>query len=118
MVLRQALGDRSVRFDARKLGWIGTPSVGLPSCAVMGFTGLKRLEDVINSKKPLKMGVHKGRGDYGRLAQDPEHYPGDQVRRDLGLQGDCYDPPGFAEEGSGRCLLWMGVYENHGQGHA
>lgn len=56
MVLRQALGDRSVRFDARKLGWIGTPSVGLPSCAVMGFTGLKRLEDVINSKKPLKMG--------------------------------------------------------------
>ncbi|MBI4524125.1 MAG: hypothetical protein HY695_09980 [Deltaproteobacteria bacterium] len=56
MVLRQALGDRSVRFDARKLGWIGTPSVGLPTCAVMGFTGLKTLEDVINAKKPLRMG--------------------------------------------------------------
>ncbi|MBI2348939.1 MAG: hypothetical protein HYV05_09845, partial [Deltaproteobacteria bacterium] len=56
MVLRQALGDRSVRFDARKLGWVGTPSVGLPSCAVMGFTGLKTLDDVIESKKQLKMG--------------------------------------------------------------
>lgn len=56
LVLRQALGDRAVRFDAGKFGWIGTPSVGLPSCAVMGFTGLKTLDDVINSKTPLKMG--------------------------------------------------------------
>jgi tripartite-type tricarboxylate transporter receptor subunit TctC len=56
LVLRQALGDREVKFDARKAGWIGTPSVGMPSCAVMGFTGLKTLEDVINSKQPLKMG--------------------------------------------------------------
>ncbi len=57
LVLRQALGDRRVKFDARKAGWIGAPSVGSPSCAVMGFTGLKTLDDVINSKKPLKMGA-------------------------------------------------------------
>ena len=25
-VLRQALGDKAVRFDARKLGWIGAPT--------------------------------------------------------------------------------------------
>ena len=56
LVLRQALGDRGVKFDARKVGWIGAPSVGLPTCAVMGFTGLRTLEDVIKSKKPLKMG--------------------------------------------------------------
>lgn len=56
MVLRQALGDRGVKLDARKLGWIGTPSVGLPSCGVMGFTGLKTWKDVLSSKKPLKMG--------------------------------------------------------------
>ncbi|MBI2533082.1 MAG: hypothetical protein HYW03_12870 [Deltaproteobacteria bacterium] len=56
LVLRQALGDRAARFDASKFGWIGTPSVGLPSCAVMGFTGLKTLDDVIASKGALKMG--------------------------------------------------------------
>ncbi|MBI4524009.1 MAG: hypothetical protein HY695_09390 [Deltaproteobacteria bacterium] len=56
LVLRQALGDRAARFDASKFGWIGTPSVGLPTCAVMGFTGVKTLDDVINSKKSLKMG--------------------------------------------------------------
>ena len=57
LVLMQALGDRNVRLDARKVGWIGAPSVGLPTCAVMGFTGLKTLDDVINSKTPLKMGA-------------------------------------------------------------
>ena len=56
LVLRQALGDRAVRFDASKFGWIGTPSVGLPSCAVMGFTGLKTLDEIIASKRALKMG--------------------------------------------------------------
>jgi tripartite-type tricarboxylate transporter receptor subunit TctC len=56
LVLRQALGDRAVRFDSKKFGWIGTPSVGLPSCAVMGFTGLKSLDDIIASKRALKMG--------------------------------------------------------------
>lgn len=57
LVLRQALGDRAVKFDARKVGWIGAPSIGLPTRAVMGFTGLKTLDDVINSKKPLKIGA-------------------------------------------------------------
>lgn len=57
MVLRQALGDPSVRFNAAKMGWVGAPSVGLPTCAVMGFTGLKTLDDVLNSKKPIKMGA-------------------------------------------------------------
>ncbi len=55
-VLRQALGDRSVKFRADKFGWIGAPSKGSPTCAIMGFTGLKTLEDVLNSKKPIKMG--------------------------------------------------------------
>jgi tripartite-type tricarboxylate transporter receptor subunit TctC len=55
-VLRQALGDRSVKFRSDKFGWIGAPSKGLPTCTIMGFTGLKTLKDVLNSKKPLKMG--------------------------------------------------------------
>jgi tripartite-type tricarboxylate transporter receptor subunit TctC len=57
IVLRQALGDRGVRLDASKVGWIGAPSVGQPTCAMMGFTGLKTLDDVIATKKQLKMGA-------------------------------------------------------------
>jgi len=59
-VLKQALGDRSVRFKGDKFGWIGAPVKGLPSCAIMGFTGLKTLKDILNSKKPLKMGATRG----------------------------------------------------------
>ncbi|MFQ5851831.1 MAG: Bug family tripartite tricarboxylate transporter substrate binding protein [Candidatus Binatia bacterium] len=56
LILKQALGDRSIKFRADKFRWIGAPSVGLPGCAIMGFTGLRTLKDVLNSKKPIKMG--------------------------------------------------------------
>ncbi len=56
LVLRQALGDRSLKFKSDQFGWIGAPSKGYLTCAIMGFTGLRTLEDVLNSKKPIKMG--------------------------------------------------------------
>jgi hypothetical protein len=43
-VLYQALGDKNVKIDGRKLNWIG-------------FTGLKSLEDVLKSNKPIKVGA-------------------------------------------------------------
>jgi len=55
-IIRNALGDRSTKFDGRKFGWIGAPSKGSPTCAVMGFTGLKSWDDVMSSKRPIKMG--------------------------------------------------------------
>ncbi|HSE91225.1 MAG TPA: hypothetical protein VLJ79_33760 [Candidatus Binatia bacterium] len=59
MVLRQALGDRAVHFRSDNFGWIGAPSQGYPTCAIMGFTGLKTLKDVLNSKKPIKIGGNR-----------------------------------------------------------
>src|ERR1041384_2556663 len=41
-VLNQALGDSHVQFDARKFGWIGAPSKGVPVCAGLGFTGITK----------------------------------------------------------------------------
>lgn len=57
LVVQNALGDPRIRIDFRKLGWVGAPSVGVPVCMVMGFTGLKTLDDVLKSKKPLKAGA-------------------------------------------------------------
>jgi tripartite-type tricarboxylate transporter receptor subunit TctC len=59
-ILRQALGDTSVEFKADQFGWIGAPSKGFPTCAIMGFTGLRTLKDVLNSKKPIKTGGNPG----------------------------------------------------------
>lgn len=55
-VLNQALGDPNVRFDARKFGWIGAPSKGIPVCLIMGFTGLKTFDDIIKTRNPIKIG--------------------------------------------------------------
>ena len=55
-VLNQALGDPNVRFDARKFGWIGAPSKGVPVCLIMGFTGLKTFDDIMKTDNPIKVG--------------------------------------------------------------
>jgi hypothetical protein len=51
------LGDPRIRIDFSKFGWVGVPSVGAPMCMVMGFPGLKTLEDVLKYGKPLKVGA-------------------------------------------------------------
>ncbi len=61
-VVHEALGSRRVHFKARNFGWVGAPVTGWPSCAVMGFTGLKTWDDVLKSGKPIKMGSAGGTG--------------------------------------------------------
>ena len=50
-VLYQALGDRAVRLDARKLGWIGAPVKGSPHCSIMAFTGLDSFEAELQAEE-------------------------------------------------------------------
>ena len=66
-VLYQALGDRAVRLDARKLNWIGAPVKGSPGCNIMAFTGLKTMDDVMKSGKSLKMGATRAGSTYNDL---------------------------------------------------
>ncbi|MGB7946814.1 MAG: tripartite tricarboxylate transporter substrate-binding protein [Candidatus Binatia bacterium] len=54
MVTQQALGSRGVRFDGHKFGWIGAPVKGFPACMIMGFTGLRTLDDVLKNSAKLK----------------------------------------------------------------
>jgi hypothetical protein len=53
-VLNQALGDPNVRFDARRFGWIGAPSKGVPVCVIMGFTGLATSRTSLNRESLSK----------------------------------------------------------------
>ena len=61
-LLHQALGSRRVHFKGRKFGWIGAPVTGWPSCALMGFTGIKTWDDLLESGKPIKVGSSGGTG--------------------------------------------------------
>ncbi len=70
LTTQQALGGRAVRFDARKFGWIGAPAKGQNVCAIMGFTGLKNLHDIMASKKEIKLGGTRpgaGTDDFPKL---------------------------------------------------
>jgi tripartite-type tricarboxylate transporter receptor subunit TctC len=66
-VLYQALGDRAVRLDARKLGWIGAPVKGSPGCNIMGHTGLTSMDEILKSGKALKMGATRSGSTYNDL---------------------------------------------------
>lgn len=56
-VFNQMMGDPSIRFDGRKFGWIGSPGTDSVACAVMGFAGPKTFAEIVQSKKPLRMGA-------------------------------------------------------------
>ena len=57
LVMEQTMGTEGIKFDAGKFQWIGAPSVGIPVCAFMGFSGIKTLQDLVKSKKPITMGA-------------------------------------------------------------
>lgn len=66
-VLYQALGDKAVRLDARKLNWIGAPIKGSPACNIMRHTGLKTMDEVVKSGRALKMGSTRAGSTYNDL---------------------------------------------------
>jgi hypothetical protein len=49
----QALGDTGIKFDARKVGWLGASTKDNAVCAIMGFTGQKTWKDIVASGKEL-----------------------------------------------------------------
>jgi tripartite-type tricarboxylate transporter receptor subunit TctC len=67
-VFNQTMGDRSLRIDGRKFGWIGSPSKDSVACAIMGFSGPKTFDEAIKSKKAIRMGATRA----GNTTQLPE----------------------------------------------
>ena len=106
-VLRQALGDRSTRFDSRKFGWIGAPSKGAPTCAMMGYTGLKTWDDVVNSKRSIRMGGVRAGTAYDDVPTILNNVAGTKFNLITGYSGTA--PIRLAlqkREVEGACLGW------------
>ncbi|HEU4340395.1 MAG TPA: hypothetical protein VFU31_02375 [Candidatus Binatia bacterium] len=56
-IFNHMMGDPSLRLDGRKFGWIGSPSKDSVACAIMGFTGPKTFDEMVKSKKSIRMGA-------------------------------------------------------------
>ena len=67
-VFNNMMGDPSIRIDGRKFGWVGSPSKDSIACAIMGFAGPKTWDEIVKSKKRLRMGATRG----GNTVQLPE----------------------------------------------
>jgi tripartite-type tricarboxylate transporter receptor subunit TctC len=109
-VLYQALGDRAVRLDSRKLGWIGAPVKGSPACNIMAFTGLKTMDDVVSSKKPLKMGATRAGSTYNDLPKILNQTVGSNFNVITGYKGTSQITVGMrSKELDGGCWGWESV---------
>jgi tripartite-type tricarboxylate transporter receptor subunit TctC len=106
-IIRDALGDRSTRFDGRKFGWIGAPHTGAPTCAMMGFSGLKTWEDVLNSKRSIRMGGVRAGTSYDDVPRILNNVAGTKFEVITGYAGTA--PVRLAlkrQEVEGACLGW------------
>jgi tripartite-type tricarboxylate transporter receptor subunit TctC len=86
-VLRQALGDKAMRFDARKFGWIGAPTKGTPFCSIMAHTGLKSLKDIVAANRELKMGSTGPGSTYDDMPQILNRTVGTKFKVISGYEG-------------------------------
>ena len=64
-IIRQAVGDPAVEFDARKVQWLGSVGSSPPTCVVRKDLGLKSIRDAVNGPS-LAMG-----GTGGSTSQAP-----------------------------------------------
>jgi tripartite-type tricarboxylate transporter receptor subunit TctC len=51
LVLRQALGQAGVEYDASKLQWLGSTAKDFTACLVRSDTGITSIQDTINGKE-------------------------------------------------------------------
>jgi len=106
-IIRQALGDKSTRFDGRKFGWIGAPSTGSPTCAIMGFTGLRTWDDVINSKRSIRMGGMRAGTSYDDVPRILNNVGGTKFDVISGYAGTSLIRVAMQKrEVEGACLGW------------
>jgi len=106
-VLRQALGDKAVRLDARKLGWIGAPTKGTPFCSIMAHTGLKSLKDIVAANREIKMGATGPGSTYDDMPQILNRTLGTKFKVISGYEGTGTILVAMRrEEVDGGCWTW------------
>lgn len=105
-IFNQMMGDPSIRLDGRKFRWIGSPSKDSVACAIMGFSGPKTFDEIVKSKRPIRMGAAR--------AGNTVHLPG-MLNRWAGANFDII--PGYtgtskirlamrSREVDGACWTW------------
>jgi len=55
LILQQIMGNDAIKFDARKVGWVGIPGPYDTACHFNKESGIRTMDDWINAKRPIKI---------------------------------------------------------------
>lgn len=108
LILQQIMGNEAIKFDGRKVGWIGIPGPYDTACHFGAHSGIRTVEDWFNSKRPLKIasiGPGTSLSDVPKLLKAALNLPIDMVE---GYKGGA-DARLAVESGEadGLCASWQ-----------
>ena len=55
LILQHVMGNDAIKFDGRKVGWVGIPGPYDTACHFNSQSGVKTMDDWINAKRPMKI---------------------------------------------------------------
>ena len=55
LILQHIMGNDAIKFDGRKVGWLGIPGPYDTACHFNSQSGIKSMDDWINAKRPMKI---------------------------------------------------------------
>lgn len=55
LILQHVMGNDAIKIDGRKVGWVGVPGPYDTACHFSQGSGIRTMDDWINSKRPLKI---------------------------------------------------------------
>jgi tripartite-type tricarboxylate transporter receptor subunit TctC len=55
LILQQIMGNDAIKFDARKVGWVGIPGPYDTACHFNQESGIKTVDDWFTAKRPMKI---------------------------------------------------------------
>src|SRR5215475_6286095 len=53
LILQQIMGNEAIKFDGRKVGWVGIPAPYDTACLFSRESGIRSMEEWINAKRPI-----------------------------------------------------------------
>jgi tripartite-type tricarboxylate transporter receptor subunit TctC len=56
LILQQIMGNDAIKFDGRKVGWLGVPGPYDTACHFNSQSGIKTIDDWFAAKRPVKIG--------------------------------------------------------------
>jgi len=120
LVLQQIMGNEAAQFDGRKFGYLGVPSPYDTVCTFNQQSGIAKLDDWLNAKRPQKIaaiGPGTSTSDIPKLLKAALHLPMDVIDgykggADARLAVESGEVDGYCGSWGTVETVWRGAYES------